>query len=389
MKKKYLRSLALVLAGILLMATLAGCSPKETFQKIKDKFSKDKGVVSLADEDPLATPPYSAYKLSEYIKLGEYKGVEYTGKAASITDEEVLTTAKSYFQSSENPTAPQMGVIQTPGKTVVATGDVVYFDFEGTGEGFTEETLAGMKGEGYALEIGSENFIPGFEDEMIGKGIGKAFSFDITFPEDYGNEAYNGKEVKFTCTIHTIGSFAITDEAVNTLTSGQITTAKDLLAYVKTQLAQPYDVQAAYKAAFENAEILKLPENERNYYLGAIEERVSALEEESSFNRQEYLEGQSVTDTWEDYFDNQTDTQIKDELFVYAVAEKEGFAVTEEDYTTLLTQIRDYYTNQGSDMTEVTDEELIANEFGNKRDAVVYLMRQKVSELIYTNATEI
>ncbi len=83
----------------------------------------------------------------------------------------------------------------------VAEGDTAVIDFEGFLDGVAFE---GGKGESYPLEIGSHTFIPGFEEQIIGKNIGEEFDVNVTFPEDYQAENLKGKAVVFKCKLHEI-----------------------------------------------------------------------------------------------------------------------------------------------------------------------------------------
>jgi trigger factor len=80
-------------------------------------------------------------------------------------------------------------------------GDVVVLDFAGTVDG---EAMPGMAGEGHHLELGTNSFIPGFEEQLIGRDAGEACEVKVTFPENYGNEKLAGKEAIFACTVKEI-----------------------------------------------------------------------------------------------------------------------------------------------------------------------------------------
>ncbi|MDR2525011.1 MAG: FKBP-type peptidyl-prolyl cis-trans isomerase [Oscillospiraceae bacterium] len=387
MKKKSLRTLAVAAAGILMLTAFTACSPRDLLQKVKNVFQKETTTQAPANADPLANPPYSAYEdLGVYINVGEYKGISYTPTA--VTDTQVMEQAKQYF--SQNPEAYAAGVTQVPGRTKVEKGDVAVFDYEGTAEDITNETKQGMKGENFALEIGSGRFIEGFEDQIIGQALEKEFTVNVTFPDPYpDDESLSGKEAVFTCTVHSFGSFSVTDEACNILTQGQYATAKDFLAFIQSQLeqqAKSTDMEKAYTVARDQAKILKYPEAEKALYMAQIESDVSAMEASSSFDRSEWLQQNTVTDTWDDYFDGYNKDRIRDELFVYAVAKKEGLTVTQEDLDQVVKSIRDYYAGQQQDLSAETDDALLTGEFGDKRTAVIYTLREKVANLIYNNA---
>lgn len=126
------------------------------------------------------------------VKLGEYKGLAMDKVDASVTDEEVDEKIKE--EAGKNARAVN---VERP----VEDKDEVILDFEGFVDGVAFE---GGKGENYPLTIGSGSFIPGFEEQVIGKTIGEEFDVNVTFPENYQAEELKSKEAVFKCTIHEI-----------------------------------------------------------------------------------------------------------------------------------------------------------------------------------------
>jgi len=126
------------------------------------------------------------------VKLGEYKNLGIKKESVKVTKEEIdLEVEKIKNQLAE--IAPK-----TEGK--VENGNTAVIDFEGFVDG---EPLDGGKGENYPLEIGSNTFIPGFEDGVIGMEIGETKELNLKFPENYV-ENLKGKDVKFNVTVREI-----------------------------------------------------------------------------------------------------------------------------------------------------------------------------------------
>ncbi|MCI6266945.1 MAG: trigger factor [Erysipelotrichaceae bacterium] len=127
------------------------------------------------------------------VTLGEYKNLNVKKEAVKVTKEEVQakidTLLKEYAEL----------VVKETGK--VEKGDIAVIDFEGFKEGVAFD---GGKGENYSLEIGSNSFIPGFEDGIIGMEKGEEKDLTLTFPEDYGSEDLAGKEVVFKVKVNEI-----------------------------------------------------------------------------------------------------------------------------------------------------------------------------------------
>lgn len=127
------------------------------------------------------------------VTLGEYKGLEVDKISTRVTQKEV--DAKIQEEAEKN--ARTVAVEDRP----VQDGDEVILDFEGFVDGVAFE---GGKGENYPLTIGSNSFIPGFEEQLVGAETGKEIEVNVTFPEDYHAEELKGKEAVFKCTVHEI-----------------------------------------------------------------------------------------------------------------------------------------------------------------------------------------
>lgn len=129
------------------------------------------------------------------VTLGEYKGLKIKKDLRPVTDEAVEKELQKILeQNCENQ--------EIKGRAVVS-GDVATIDFEGFVDNVAFE---GGKGEKYDLEIGSGSFIPGFEDQLIGKNVGDEFDIQVNFPEGYGGPDLSGKPAVFKTKIHKISA---------------------------------------------------------------------------------------------------------------------------------------------------------------------------------------
>ena len=125
------------------------------------------------------------------VTLGQYKGIEVAKAEASVSDEDV--------ENELNRMADRNSRIETVERPV-QEGDTVVLDFEGFDNGVAFE---GGKGENYSLKLGSNSFVPGFEEALIGLSAGEEKDIDVTFPENYTPELA-GKPVVFKCKIHEV-----------------------------------------------------------------------------------------------------------------------------------------------------------------------------------------
>lgn len=127
------------------------------------------------------------------VQLGEYKGLEVPEKDFSVTDEDVENDLKQQQERNAELIVLEEGEVEE--------GDTVIIDFEGFIDG---EAFEGGKAEKYSLEIGSNSFIPGFEDQLKGMKKDEEKDVNVTFPEDYHNEEFAGKEAVFKVKLHDI-----------------------------------------------------------------------------------------------------------------------------------------------------------------------------------------
>ena len=127
------------------------------------------------------------------VTLGEYKGVEVEVSPVEVTEEEVAAELKREQENNSR-------TIDVDDRAV-EQGDMVTLDFEGFVDG---EAFEGGKGTDYPLTIGSNSFIPGFEDQLVGAQIGEEKEVNVTFPENYHANDLAGKPAVFKCTVKTI-----------------------------------------------------------------------------------------------------------------------------------------------------------------------------------------
>lgn len=360
MKHKQLRRLLALLCVSALLLSLGGCTSPVT--TIKNWFA------SRGWQDD---KPYESYDMDKYITLGDYKNIEV--ELDPLTEESIKTDAELYFTENALP----LGAAKT-GRTTIEKNDVIFFSYEGSGEGLSEATLQNMTSPFYMLVVGSGSFIPGFEDQLIGKKANVEFNVNVTFPEDYGNEELNGKPVVFKCKVASFGpeSTVITDDAVSFFTEGQLGTAQEFLDWVENQLSNN-NRQAAFAAAYNTSEILQIPEKEQEYW----DDQLTKDAQRQNMSVEDYLvQSVGYSNGLDSYKTDVRDENIKAELFMYAVAAQEGIAVTDEDLQAFVKEIRDSNNEAGTDAD-------IYSRYGGKGRFLRSLMQNKVADFLLEQAT--
>ena len=181
------------------------------------------------------------------VKLGQYKGLEVPKAEATVTDEEV--------EADVDRMAEQSARIETVDRAA-KKGDTVVLDFEGFVDG---KPFEGGKAENHSLELGSGQFIPGFEDQLEGVTAGEEKDVVVTFPEQYTKELA-GKEATFKCKIHDVKEKLLPakdDEFAKDVS--EFDTLEELRADIRAkQLKQK---EEGIQSAFENACVAKAVEN--------------------------------------------------------------------------------------------------------------------------------
>lgn len=170
------------------------------------------------------------------IKIGDYKNLKSTAKKVSVTKkdiDEITDRLKKGFASKKT--------VQRPAKIT----DEVNIDFEGKKDGIAFD---GGKGEKYDLVLGSNSFITGFEDGIIGKKTGETFDLKLTFPEDYHADNLKGAEVVFTTTINEIKEVVepeLNDELA--AKAGPFKTVEELEDDIKREITKQKETEATEK----------------------------------------------------------------------------------------------------------------------------------------------
>jgi len=315
----------------------------------------------------------------DYIELGQYKGLEYIKGSGEVTDEEVeeemLYLASNYATQ------------ETLNEGRVELGDVANIDYEGKHNGVAFE---GGTSQGYDLTIGSNTFIDGFEDGLIGTAIGDTVDLDLTFPEEYHSDELAGQDVVFTVKVNSVKrsvSPEITDEFIEEISEGQYTNVDDykeaLIEQMKAENAEYLDsiiYTDLRKMAVENATVIKdIPQD----YIQAKVSRmlINAQDYATAYGLDfESFLSQYMNMTKEEYNAQSIEyakTAAKESLVIMAIANKEGITVTDEEFDEA---VDNYVETYGYS----SEEEFTSST--NMDDFREYILTSKVEEFLYDNA---
>ena len=265
------------------------------------------------------------------VTLKEYKGLDIHKEEVNVTDEDVEEEVKRI----QNRYADW---VLREEEEAAQNGDQVVIDYAGTIDGVPFE---GGSAENYPLELGSNTFIPGFEDQLVGVKTGDEKDVVVTFPEDYNAADLAGKEAVFKCTVHDIKYKELPEandeliqklkrEGVETLEKFKETTKEDLTKRREEQAERAFE-EALIAKVSEDAEV-EIPEvmieNEINRLFRNFENQMS----QSGFTAKQYYEatGQTEADL-KNMLKPDAQHNVKTMLVLEAVVKQEGIEVTEED----------------------------------------------------------
>lgn len=284
------------------------------------------------------------------VTIENYKGVEAVKKSAEVTDEDIDAEIKKVQERNSR--------MVTVEDRAAQNDDVAVIDFEGFLDG---EPFEGGKGENYSLTLGSGQFIPGFEEQIVGHNTGDEFDVNVTFPEDYQAEELKGKATVFKCKLHEIKMKElpeVDDEFVKDVS--EFDTLDDYKADLKKKLSENKEKEATDD--LENQLIDKLVELVQGEIPEAMYENKLADSirefgyrlQSQGLNLDTYMKytGMSL-DQMKEGFRPQAERQVKLRLALEKIAELEGLKAAEEDLDQEYQKIAEQYKMEADKIKEL------------------------------------
>ncbi|MBF1712833.1 MAG: trigger factor [Streptococcus intermedius] len=310
------------------------------------------------------------------VKLGEYKNLEVS---VDVSKEVSDADVDAKIERERNNLAE---LVLKEDKA--ANGDTVVIDFVGTVDGVEFD---GGKGDNFSLELGSGQFIQGFEDQLVGHAAGETVEVNVTFPEDYQATDLAGKDAKFVTTIHEVKEKevpALDDELAKDIDE-DVETLDELKEKYRKELAESKETafddaveSAALDLAVENAEIIELPEEmvheevhrSVNEFLGNMQRQ--GISPDMYFQitgtTQEDLHKQHEADA---------EKRTRTNLVIEAVAKAEGFEASDEDIESEISSLATDYNMEVERVRQLLSADMLKHDIAIK----------KAVELITSTAT--
>ena len=208
------------------------------------------------------------------VELGEYKGIQIEKFSTEVSDEDVQQQLVSMLDR-------QADMVEAEEGAAVENGNFITLDFKGTVDGVA---FQGGESKDYPLEVGSNSFIPGFEEQLVGMKVGEEKDVNVTFPEEYHSEELKGKAAVFACKVNSIKKKvlpALDDEFAKKASTFQT------LDELKADLRQKLEKSAASRAESNKREaaLAKVCENAKvDIPAVMIENRVESMIQQMALN---------------------------------------------------------------------------------------------------------
>jgi len=345
MKKKSL----LIIMGLSIVLLAAGCGKKGVSGELDSDTTVTPTVTGAAEDKTVASvlPELEDYVASDYITLGQYKGVEVTVTKLEVTDKDVDAQIQEDLQANATKEEVKDRAVQK--------GDIVNIDYEGLLDGTAFE---GGTAKGYDLEIGSGSFIPGFEDGLIGAKVGDKLALDLTFPENYTSTDLAGKAVVFNVTVNSIKVSVVPELNEDYVTNNtDYKTIDEYKAGIRTQLETENQTTMdntkannVMQAIMDSSEIKSVPETLTNYYTALINYQVEQEAAAYGMEKDAYIEASGMTkEDFDSYLQQQVDFYGKYDLMLQAVVQAEKLALTDKEYEDA---VAEYMTAYGASSKE-------------------------------------
>ena len=318
--------------------------------------------------------------LKPEVQLGKYKGVKIDKIDREVTDEDVDADIKAEQERN--------GRTVTVEDRPAADGDTVVIDFKGFIDG---EAFDGGEGENHSLTLGSGQFIPGFEEQLIGANAGDDVDVKVTFPEDYHAEDLAGKEAVFECKVHEIKTKELPeldDEFASEVS--EFDTMEEYRADVKKKLEEKKEEEA--KRAKEDAVIAAIVADSKMEIPDAMidtqtqqsaQDYATRLAQQGLSLEQYFMFTGLTMDKFLEQMKPNVLKRIQSRLVLEAVAAAEGFEVTDEDMDKEYESMAESYNMEKDKVKEFIDnDKYAAGEI--KEDILV----RKAVDFVVENAAE-
>ena len=303
--------------------------------------------------------------LKPEVKLGNYKGLTVEKQDRTVTDEAVEAKIEAKRQELAELVVKE---------AAAAKGDTVVIDFEGFKDG---QAFDGGKGENHSLELGSNSFIPGFEDQLIGAEPGQSLDVNVTFPENYQAEELAGQDATFKVTVHEVKAKELPelDDEFAKDADDEVESLEEYKNKVRVQLEETMEAAAkeavedlALRQAVENAEVVELPQamvddevqRQMDHFLNNMKRQ--GINEDMYYQ----LSGTSREDLHKQ-FAEESELRTKTNLVLEAIVKEEGIEVSEDEIQAEVEALAGQYGMDANQVRQYVTEDMLVSDIKLKK----------------------
>ena len=305
---------------------------------------------------------YKYGDLTQYIKLADYKGIEYKKVTGDVSADEIKSYVDSQVAATEDVTEIKEGTVKKD--------SIVNIDYVGSVDGVEFEGGAAQNQE---LDIANSHYIEGFAEGIVGHKVGETFDLHVTFPEDYGNEELNGKDAVFKTTIN----FMVEKKEAKyndtwVANNSEYKTTKEYENYVKEQLskekldaAESTQMTEVFQKLIDGSEIVEYPEKEIASRAEQFKKMYNDYATSSGMDLDTFLSQMGMdAETFETTAQDSAKNTVKQELILHAIKDSEGIEVNQKGYNEYLQGLletsgmtdEDFKSKNGKTIAEYADE---------------------------------
>lgn len=274
------------------------------------------------------------YDLSKYVKVGNYKGLEYASQKASVTDEEVDAEIQRRLQKAAKTENSKTGKVEN--------GDTINISFVGKIDG---KEFEGGSSESTDITVGTTQMIDGFVEGLIGKNVGESVTLNLKFPDDYGKTDLQGKAVEFKVTINSKKKISV--PKLNTefvKKNSKYKTVKEYKEGVKKELLNQKQKsidstvkQELWSRIINKSKAKKYPEKELNEAMSQankLEESYKAQAQNYGMEWETYLKTVMRTDKkgFEKLKQEYAKNIVFNRMVMYSIARSENISLNNREY---------------------------------------------------------
>ena len=274
------------------------------------------------------------YDLSKYVKVGNYKGLEYTSQKASVTDEEVDVEIQRRLQKAAKTENSKTGKVEN--------GDTINISFVGKIDG---KEFEGGSSESTDITVGTTQMIDGFVEGLIGKNVGESVTLNLKFPDDYGKTDLQGKAVEFKVTINSKKKISVPKlNASFVKKNSKYKTVKEYKEGVKKELLNQKQKsidstvkQELWSRIINKSKAKKYPEKELNEAMSQankLEESYKAQAQHYGMEWETYLKTVMRTDKkgFEKLKQEYAKNIVFNRMVMYSIARSENISLSNREY---------------------------------------------------------